>query len=295
MENSNRLFSNFINSEYRITKSWEPPLELGENSLRQIGMTFFSELTHIPSHTHSHINTYELTAVMEGEGTILINNTPVTVKKNDICLTMPFDKHEIISSKQKPLRICNIAFCVSGDKTVCEYNKIYRDFHCSNMRVFSDNIVYYLLGLILNEIHNEIELNIELISSLLNSIIIYIIKCFNGKSNKRTLKSVTNQEILCFEIMNYIDTNILTMKNLYEISNFTSYSYPYISSLFKKITKMSLNDYYTDVKFKKANELLYNDKLSVNKVAEMLNYSSSNAFTKAYKNKFGTPPTKKQC
>ena len=293
MEKFDARMPGIIKNKYRITKNWfKTPLELNENSLLQIGATYFNEYTHITP--HSHTNFYELTFIKDGTGSIIINNTPLKVKKDDICLTMPYDKHEIVSSKDNLLEIFNLAFIVSNTDLVSQLNQICHSFHAPDKRIFSDNNIAYLIGLMLNEVHGNEPNQRHMLSSLLDSIIIYLMRNFSPKSDKKSLGNITEHEILCYQIMSYIDTNILNIKNLNELAELTNYSYPYLSLVFKNVTKMTLKSYFMNAKFEKAHQLLTKEQLSVNKVSQMLNYSSANAFTKAYKNKFGASPTKNE-
>lgn len=291
MEKFNARMPGIIKNKYRITKNWfKTPLELDENSLLQIGATYFNEYTHITPHNHT--NFYELTYIKDGEGFVIINNVEIKVKKDDICLTMPYDKHEIVSSKDNLLEIFNLAFIVSNADFVNQLNQICHSFHAPDDRVFSDNNIAYLIGLMLNEVHGDEQNQRQMLSSLLDSIIIYLMRNFSPKSDKKNLGNITEHEILCYQIMSYIDTNILNLKNLNELAELTNYSYPYLSLIFKNTTNMTLKEYFMNAKFEKARKLLFEEHISVNKVSQMLNYSSANAFTKAYKNKFGTSPTK---
>ncbi|MBQ4145854.1 MAG: AraC family transcriptional regulator [Clostridia bacterium] len=279
-----------IPSKYRVSKQWlVDPLKLENASLIQIGMTFFDDLTKVSPHKHN--NFFELTIIDEGEGEVVINGDSVRVKKNDICITMPYDTHEIVSSKTNLLKIRNIAFSVIKPSLSQEYNRILRDYFNSDCRRFSDKTIVLLVELILKEIINEDNLNKELVSSLLDSMMHYIIKNFK-EIKLANDKDISDYDILCFQIMNYINTNIMTINNLNEITEVFNYSYPYLSAVFNKTTKTTLREYFYNAKMEKSRELLFEQKIPVYKVAEKLNYSSSNAFTKAFKNKYGVSPSK---
>ena len=67
--------------------------------------------------------------------------------------------------------------------------------------------------------------------------------------------------------------------------------YDYLSSLFKKTTGRTLLDYYQSSRLRVARSLVKENNLKINEIAELLNYSSVYAFSKAYKNKYGICPT----
>ena len=279
-----------IPSKYRVSKQWlVDPLKLDNVNLIQIGMTFFDDQTKVSAHKHN--NFFELTIIDEGEGEVIINGESIPVKRHDICITMPYDTHEIISSKTNLLKIRNIAFFVTKQSLSQEYNRILKDYFNSDCRRFSDKTISMLVELILKEIINEEELNSELVSSLLDSMMFYIIRNFR-EIKPANDKNVSDYDVLCFQIMNYISTNIMTINNLNEITEIFNYSYPYLSAVFNKTTKTTLREYFYNAKMEKSRELLYDQKIPVYKVAEKLNYSSSNAFTKAFKSKYGVSPSK---
>ena len=75
----------------------------------------------------------------------------------------------------------------------------------------------------------------------------------------------------------------------------TGYSYGYLSALYKKTTSNTLSDYYRNKKLELAKHLVIEKKLKIGEIAEILNYSSVYAFSKAFKNKFGVSPEKYKC
>lgn len=120
-------------------------------------------------------------------------------------------------------------------------------------------------------------------------IIVYLIRDFNEKGSPVFSVSASDGEIFCNRIMNYIDTNIYDMENLSELSKLTNYNY--ISTLFKKITGITLRDYYLNRKLETAEKLIKENKLKYYQIAEKLHYSSGDAFAKAYKKKYGYAPS----
>ncbi len=278
-----------IESQYRLSNCPSSLLKLKNAEIVQCGLTYFSSTTKIPP--HNHLNYYELTIITEGEGVILINNEPVNVKKNDICLTMPYEKHEIVSSKSKLLHIQNIAFSVSKASSIQKFNSFFQTFRSLNERVFASRTVSFLVESLLEEILTDESMNEDLIAALLDALILYVIEIFVNRKNSKKL-SVTKQQVFCYQVMNYIKTNIPTLQSLQELSGPFHYSYPYISTIFKKTTNTLLRDFYTDAKLEYAVTLLEDKTHTIKEIAEMLNYSSDNAFTKAFRTKYGVSPSK---
>ena len=91
--------------------------------------------------------------------------------------------------------------------------------------------------------------------------------------------------------MRYISLNLLSIRNLSDISNYLNYNYSYLSKVFKASTGKSITEYYVSAKMERAKTLIYDERLPVSKVAEILNYSSVYTFSKAFKIFFGVSPS----
>ena len=95
---------------------------------------------------------------------------------------------------------------------------------------------------------------------------------------------------IVYEIINYIDNNIFAIQRLTDISQYTGYSYAYLSQVFSNAMGISLNVYYQKARFKRAVELLECG-VGTTQVAELLGFDSVYSFSRAFKNHFGLSPT----
>ena len=239
---------------------------------------------------HIHTDLYELTIVTEGEGLIYSNKIPTKVSRGDIYLSLPCDAHEIISDGEKPLKYDFIAFLPIDGEIKTELEKIAEDFHSPNNRVFHDERIRQITGNAIAEIKEEKIYSHELLSSLFKQMIIYLIRGFQNIKPDRQVDTVTDAEVLCYKLMNYIDTHIYSMKSLEELSYITDYSYGYLSTLFKKTTSNTLSHYYREKKLDAARLLILENRLKITEISDMLGYASVYAFSKAFSNKFGLSP-----
>ena len=92
--------------------------------------------------------------------------------------------------------------------------------------------------------------------------------------------------------MHYIDTNIYSIKKLSDLSEKFSYNYSYLSDFFKRNTGNTIVNYYRTRRLYTARLLINEGLLKINKISEMLNYSSVYAFSKAFKTEYGISPKK---
>jgi len=278
-------------SNYHLNKTFfKNPLQYDGLSVVQIGRMFCKSTTVI--NTHMHFNRYELTVVSDGEGLIYTNGVPTRVKKGDIYLSMPCDAHKIETDPEKLLKFDFFAFVVDGSSLAQEFEKQAQNYTSPNTRVFRDDRIRPLINNAIAELsEGEIYKN-ELLTCLFRQILIYTFRGFRGKKPERHASEGSNAEVLCHRLMNYIDTHIFTMKNLQELSGATDYSYGYLSVLFKSTTSITLSAYFQEKKLDTARMLLLDNKLTVTETAEMLNYSSVYAFSKAFRSYYGVSPRK---
>lgn len=268
----------------------ESPLIFGSTNLYQIGRMFCNKKTIIDPHLHT--DYFELTIVTEGRGIVTTNNIDTEVKKGDIYLSFPFDTHKITSSNNEPLQFDFLSFNTTDPQQNDKLVTIQSTFKYPKLRSFKDEFISKLASLIIKEFSSQSILSEKIVSSLLDLIILYSINNFH-KSRDVVKYSLKAPDILCYQVMNYIDTHLTTLKNLEQVSEVFNYNYSYLSTLFKKITKTSISDFFIQKKFDYAKQLIIEGK-KVYEVANILNYSNQYTFSKGFKKHFGIPPKQMQ-
>ena len=141
-----------------------------------------------------------------------------------------------------------------------------------------------------NEFVAGLPLRHILIRSHLEQIIIMTYRNFATNQTSRYMQRDTNRtENLVYSTINYIDNNILNIKNLQEVGEALGYSYSYLSQLFSKSVGKPLKDYFFSKRFELAAELL--EKYNVTTVAQQLGYDTVYSFSRAFKRHFGVAPS----
>ncbi len=276
-------------SNYHLNKGFfERPLSLGGVSLYQIGRLYCKYSTVVPLHIHG--DYFELTIVTDGKGVITTNGVPVTVQKGDIYLSLPCESHEIKSDTLEPLKYDFFAFlCVDGEKRE-EFDHITENYYSANTRVFHSERIKSLVSGAIAELDGDKQYSDELLECIFKEIVIYVIRSFTKIKPQKYSENVTAVEVLCYKLMNYIDTHIYSLKTLKELGEFTDYSYGYLSSLFKKTTGYSLNDYYREKRLEAARILITENRLKTIEISEILGYSTVYSFSKAFSSRYGISP-----
>ncbi len=290
--NANAFYLNHqrFNSEayYLISNDYMlEPLKIGEFSLYQLGRRFCKESAIIPKHLH--LNWFELTIVTGGTGTIHSNGEDLPVKQGDIYLSFPADRHGISSSADSPLKYDFLAFYLESGELLERFESLMSDFHNAKNRLFSDDKIAYLLGVAIEELGGDRLMSQEVLLSILRQIAVYTVRDFRqGHLKERLPKS--NSDLLCYKIMNYIDSHVYSIKTLADLEKIINYNLSYLSTLFKKTTGSTLNDYFRRKKLSTAKLLLKEGKLKIGEISALLGYSSVYSFSKAFKIEYGVPP-----
>lgn len=276
--------------DFHIDKVFAADTRVFDNiSLRQIGRLYCKAETEVTEHMQPP-SLYELTVVNDGSGTIYTNGVPTKVSRGDIYLSFPLDAHRIVSDTEKPLKYDFFAFSLKNGELKSELKRISREYHSPLSRVIRDERIKPLISNALAEIDSENYQSNELLSALLKQTVIYIVRAFQNITPKMPYNNASQNEILCYKLMNYIDTHIYSMKNLSDLAKTTDYSYGYLSTIFKKTTHDSLLSYYQRKKLDVARLLILEKKLTITEISEMLNYSSVYALSKAFSKQYGMSP-----
>lgn len=277
-------------NEYKINNCFiSSPLDLGGVKLIQAGRYYCHPGAVIQTSLHSDF--YELTVVTDGKGTVLTNGEAVEVGKHDVYVSFPFDRHGILSSETEPLKYDHLAFSIENKEYSDALKQIASEYYSPKLRIVSDPKIDYLAQRIVAEFGTKKYLYKEAVKNDIYNIAVYIVRAFNEKGSPELWGDSSEAEIFCNRIMNYIDTNVYDIENLQSLAAVTGYNYNYLSTLFKKTTSINLRDYFLSRKLEVADMLFKEGKLSVCRIAEKLGYSSGAALSKAYKKKYGRPPS----
>lgn len=95
---------------------------------------------------------------------------------------------------------------------------------------------------------------------------------------------------LAERVREYIDTNYAKSISLHSASEAVHLSSSYISKIFKKCMGYNFVDYLTDIRIKKAKELLEDIDIKVYEVAALVGYKSTKHFSQVFKANVGMTP-----
>lgn len=272
---------------YHFNRFFEPPLVFDDIDLVQIGRMFCAPDTVIGKHLH--LNWFELTVVSDGKGILITNDTEIEIKRGDIYLSFPADEHAIRSDPSAPLAFGFLAIYPHAPIKLQQFEEIMFSFRDPLSRLFCDERLPFLLDNALAEFDSEKAVRSkDAVCHLLALISEYLIRDFTQTSPPE--RNERKPTVLCYNLMHYIDTHILTLHSLAELEDIFNYNYSYLSKLFKTVTGKTLSDYYTASRLKKAEILLKSEHKKIGEIADLLGYSSIYSFSKAFKARYGLSP-----
>ena len=167
------------------------------------------------------------------------------------------------------------------------------NFHVRNIYFTFDNIitqidkVHHLDGLEEGELVNAQFLDqAKTIHEMQNYV------CSHMKEVLEETEEEKKNNFLIKHVIQYMNQNLDNKELCIKVLAQEVYLTPtYLSNLFKKKTGRTIGQYLTEVRVKKAQEILNNPQLKLYQVAEMVGYEDANYFAKIFKKKTGMLPS----
>ena len=183
--------------KYHLNYSFDDAYPLYKDTfLKQIGRRHCSSGEVIEK--HAHMNWFELTITIDGEGIVTTNDEAMTISKGDIYLSFPGDIHEIISSNDAPLQYEFFSFSSKNPVIKKEFKKIVAETLSCDKRIFRDDMVSSAVSFALSEVSTEKKYRTEVISSILEQILFLVISKFLNRTLCTAIQQYTVFIIICF-------------------------------------------------------------------------------------------------
>ena len=274
-------------TRYHLNKHYvENPLPFGDVHLLQLGRRYCAPTEVITAHPH--LNWFELTIVNNGKGSIITNGEETAIHAGEIYLSFPCDIHEIRANLNDKLEYDFFSFYCTDERLKADLKLITQNYRSGAQRIFQDSKISQLIEYAISEFFSKEQPYFDnTLTDIFHLILLYLIRDFNDIPQNTA--NVSNPEILCFQVMSYIDTHIYKLKNLEELAPKFNYNYGYLSGLFKRTTGKTLSEYHQNRKMETGKALVLENKKSIGEIAEMLGYNLY-SFSKAFKKAYGTSP-----
>ncbi|MFD0712249.1 AraC family transcriptional regulator [Paenibacillus sp. GCM10027626] len=243
---------------------------------------------------------YEICYVVSGKGSFSTNGQTYAVQERDIYLNVPNEVHNGEADPTDPFRFFYIGF--NFDDQARE------GYSLAHIRELFDHVQHPVavdrfdieapFVRLLDELHNLNEYSAIMINMYLHQIIVLAYRNF-VEQQRHTLKSTSYvqmdaQKKTAYEVLQFIDGNLLHISELSKVAEELHYSYPYLSQIFKKEVGMTIKEYFDRKRFEQAIEWLKRGEMTITLIADRLRYQSIHTFSKAFRNKFGISPSEYQ-
>lgn len=234
---------------------------------------------------------FEITYIYSGKGMFAIDGEEYPVKAGDIFLSKLGSKHYGMADEKEPYRFFYLGLEIAEEGEMMD---IIEKMNQISFPRCEDNFdMETCFVRLFNELIHLKNFSNMMISNYLEEIIISTYRSFynNMFSIFKPNKFKNNIQKVVYEVINYIDTNILTLKELASIADDFDYSYNYLCHIFKQEMGTSIGDYYNKKRFDVAVSWLTTTDMSVTDIADKLNYQTIHAFSRAFKKRFGMSPS----
>lgn len=234
----------------------------------------------------------EVVYAVSGSASVCINQEKFQFNRGEVLYIKNGCTHSFKASDTKNFRYICIGITPQRNYPPIEHFINATD-NIPNYYVTQDNGT---IGILSEQMMTELQMNDEQSEQMLNLYITQILitlsryyqhlDCKN--QNKNFIKASSHYAI--YHILHYIDREYLNIYTIDDIVKNTSYSKSYIAHLFKKKLDITVKKYIMNKKMDKAQELLINSTLTVKEIAEYLNFTTSDTFSRAFKQYCGISP-----
>ena len=213
---------------------------------------------------------YDLTFVIKGELTYIINGESYILNENDAILLKPGMLRKRIAGNE-PVKYVSFNFHVFDDTKLPQ-------------KMFMKNIITHdILKIISFCSHNHISHQYrskEKLTNILNYILLEI----------QNILDIESSNLHVIKIVQFINTHITEPISLDTVSKHISLSKEYTSTLFKNETGKTVTEYINERKLLLAKEMLQEGKLTLNDISENVGFENYSYFSKLFKKYYGLSP-----
>lgn len=227
---------------------------------------------------------YDLTFVLAGTLSYIIDDESYFLKKNDAIIIKPGQKR-FRYKVTEPVKYVSINFTVFDDS-------------CIPQQTFMNNIIteniYKLISLFPVEYratsiraHNYFQppsYSFAKIRNILNLILLEL----------NDIEKIGTNNVNVLNIIQYIQSHVYEPITLSSVSRHVQLSKEYVSYIFKREIGKTVSEYITEAKMDRALEMLRNNNLTLLDISKNLGYNNYCYFSKCFKETFNHSPKQMQ-
>jgi len=268
------------------------PCILDNISLYQAGENVMERGGEIYSHTQE---CHEISYIISGCAEVYVNGKKTTLQKGDVHIISKGTEHKIIADDTQRLRYFFLGFDFSSRKNDC-YDEISAYYSSIKNELLHDSgDIYVMVNQIIKEIYSyDNKYHSDILEVLIKSLLLYVYFLHQKRITPSTVNADEKNIYISgtvFNIVKFVDANIVTITRISDIAKKFNYSPAYISRIFKEKMGITLREYVNKKKVEASIELLKSGKFSVSEVADRLHFDSYRSFYRKFKHIVGISPT----
>ncbi len=276
---------------FEFTNSFQAnPLSFEYVALYQFGETCLERGASIEDHVQI---CDEISFVVSGCGYFGTEHTEEKLKVGDVHIVSEGQTHRIRAEAGTELRYFHFAFKFNENAANTGLEDVV-DFYRSSPVGFVHDTgeLRTLFSMLVDEFFTKPKYSLIVIDSIIKQILIYVWRMYADTQKTRFVPTKNKNAIgeTVYAILRYIDSHVCEISSVREIAERFSYSSNYISHLVKCKTGMSLQQYIQNERIEYAKKLLRDKKSTITEISSVLNYDSSQAFSKMFKKQTGMRP-----
>ena len=238
-------------------------------------------------HKHQH---WEIMLVTHGKLLHCIDGKEIIMSRGDMFLVRPDDYHALLFPNEKTKGThLNILLKNEYLKSVLD---TYKESLYDELTAKSEPCSVSLSDIETQRVINQI-LNIHSVNSPVSE------KVFQLKAiASRLLNIIIENNLLHQKLPDWLTDFLFVLSDPHlkesdvkALARYTPYSYPRLAPLFKNLTGRTLVEYLTEIKMKRAQDLLKTTDSPITQIALDLNYESLSHFIRTFKRIYGVTPS----
>lgn len=236
---------------------------------------------------------HEISYVVSGKGTFYSGESQDMLQAGDIHLISKGTLHKIVPDSQSNLRFCNIGFEL--DEPVPKALQPVRELFAAkdHLCLHDRGELRMAMTMLIGELYAGAEGSELMIECYLKQILLLVCRLAAATSAPAAVPESTadRYSLSVYAVVRYVDNHFYSFPTIRDISRELGYSQSHISHSFKEKMGITLREYICRKKVEASLDFLASGRYSVTQIAQMLNYSSLQAFSKAFQRVTGCSPT----
>lgn len=231
------------------------------------------------------INEYQLLYLVEGEGSLVTATAgKIPLKGGDVFLLFPGEWHTYAPEKSVGWKELWIGFQGWNIDS-----RIDSGFFSKEHPYFSVGYNETIINLFTQALHIA-EKQDKHFQQLLAGIVNYLLGLVITIDSNGKEKNNSNQQLID-KARIYMQNHVETRLDMPEVAEYLHISYSSFRHIFKQFTGLSPLQYYMNIKIQRAKDLLRSTSIPIKEISYILNFETSEYFTKLFKKKTGLTPS----